>query len=441
MKTPRKRILKVPEYEKLDNPYEGKSPREVLKAIWGYDSFRVNQEEAIEDIIRGDTDVFYIASTSSGKTLCFQIPAIIKPGMCLVISPLLSLMQDQTVDTQKIGVRSDTINSLIGVKKKREVMQKIKDKQLDLLYVAPETLLNIEFLDFLQEYGCVSFIVFDEVHSASNASPNFRPKYRRVSTIRAMFDVPVMCLTATADKVTYEDIEKLLKLGTHNKFKYKEYTQNLDRPNITYNVLTKEKDGRDQVVNIIKTYDNSQSGLVYCTTTKQVEETATYLYKQGIKAKAFHSKIKAKDKPKILEEWLTGKIQVVVATSAFGTGINKPDTRFVIIMNMPYSMEDYSQFTGRCGRDGLPAQSYLLYDFKDYKLVQWILKQSTTNPNTLQKDLAKLNDLKMFLTSTDCYRARLLEYFGQKYDGYRNPLLKAARNCAGCSNCSVAVNL
>ena len=270
------------------------------------------------------------------------------------------------------------------------------------------------------------------VHNCiSSYGHDFRPKYKQVSTLRSIFNVPVIALTATADKYTVEDIKKTLKFNQNN-FEFVEYNQNLDRPNLHYNVIKKVGDGFKQINHILDSYDKDSSGIIYCTTKKQTEELAYKLYKKGYKVKAYHSAVKKNEKEQILTEWLENKLQIVVATSAFGTGINKPDTKFVICTTLTPTVEDLVQSLGRAGRDGSDTYVYLLHSPEDIKLIKWMIKNTNLPMSQLENKLTKLQDVQKIVNSKNCIRKQLLSYFNQEYP---------EENCESCSNCVKSIPL
>ena len=564
----------------MSKQYLNQDKMQVLKSVWNYDSFRENQAEAIEDLISLKKDILFLASTGLGKALVFQLPSLVTEGTAIVVSPLLSLMQDQVADTTKLGIRSATYNSTVGKKNKKIILDQLKNNELDLLYIAPESLLNVELTDYIKEHVNVSYLAFDEAHcflkstlvntdkgdlsfkelfdlqenskelpkALSQTSDNncsfeqivkvfknkssdmlkitlednshfkvtknhsifttkgevlakdldiedilisipenlkiisisnykhseeylydleventhnyfvkttvskktpteesyilvhncissyghdFRPKYKQVSTLRSIFNVPVIALTATADKYTVEDIKKTLKFNQNN-FEFVEYNQNLDRPNLHYNVIKKVGDGFKQITHILDSYDKDSSGIIYCTTKKQTEELAYKLYKKGYKVKAYHSAVKKNEKEQILTEWLENKLQIVVATSAFGTGINKPDTKFVICTTLTPTVEDLVQSLGRAGRDGSDTYVYLLHSPEDIKLIKWMIKNTNLPMSQLENKLTKLQDVQKIVNSKNCIRKQLLSYFNQEYP---------EDNCESCSNCVKSIPL
>lgn len=405
--------------------YKNSTPAKVLKSVWGYEEFRENQLEAIESILEQNKDILYIARTSAGKSLVFQLPSLMLDGVAIIISPLLSLMEDQVQATLAKNIRAATYNSTIGVKKKRLIKEQLKKNELDLLYIAPESLLSGTFMNFLMDEVKVSFITFDEAHCISTYGSDFRPKYKEVRIIRDLLNKPVICLTATADKVTKDDIKTVLSLGEKG-FELKEYYQNLDRPSIFYEVYPKIGNGFKQVKSFIDSHKSKASGIIYCSTRKSTEELAGFLFRQGYKVKPYHAGLKKSEKEATLTEFLNNDINIVVATIAFGMGIDKPDVRYVIHHSIPSTLEGFSQESGRASRDGLPSKSYLLYSPQDASTIKFILKKSTKNPNHLRNKLIALRKVQDFAFSSECYRKQLLDHFDQEF---------TKDNCGSCGNC------
>lgn len=399
---------------------------EVLKEVWGYDSFRENQEEAITAILKRDKDVLFIAKTGLGKSLVFQLPSLMLPGVTVVISPLLSLMSDQVSNADFKGISAATYNSTIGKKEKRIILHKLENNELDLLYIAPESILNAELLEFFKDKVEVNFVAIDEAHCTSAYGHDFRPKYKQIAVLREFISAPFVALTATADSKTVTDVKEILKLGTTSKYKLEEFSQNLDRPSIFYNVFPKIGNGYKQVISFINQHDKNDTGIVYCLTKASVDDLSKFLYRQGYKAKAYHAGVSNKDRDKVLTQWMNDEVNIIVATIAFGMGIDYPSVRYVVHLNIPTSLEGYVQEVGRASRDGLPSKAYLLYDPKDSSLIKWMLKKSISNPANLTLRLNKFSKMSKFATSDECYRKQILSYFNQKQN---------KDNCNSCSNC------
>lgn len=398
---------------------------EVLQEVWGYEDFRENQSEAIDSILEQDKDVLFIAKTGLGKSLVFQLPSLMLPGVTIVISPLLSLMSDQVSNADVKGINAATYNSTLGKKQKRIVLNQLENNELDLLYIAPESILNTELLEFFRDKVNVNFIAIDEAHCTSAYGHDFRPKYKQISILREFISAPFVALTATADSKTINDVIEILKLGKSD-YELSDFYQNLDRPSIFYNVLPKIGNGYKQVLSFINQHEKHDTGIIYCLTKASVDDLSKFLYRQGYKAKAYHAGIANKEREKVLDSWMKDEVDIIVATIAFGMGIDYPSVRYVIHLNIPTSLEGYVQEVGRASRDGLPSKAYLLYDPKDSNLIKWMLKKTITNPANLTLRLNKFSKMSKFATSNDCYRKQILTYFNQKQKN---------DNCNSCSNC------
>lgn len=402
-----------------------KDKLEVLKEVWGYDSFRENQEEAVTQILNGNKDVLFIAKTGLGKSLVFQVPSVMMSGVTIVLSPLLSLMSDQVSNAGIKGLDAATYNSTMGKKQKKIVLDQLENNELDLLYIAPESILNAEMLEFIKDKVNVNFVAVDEAHCVSSYGSDFRPKYGQIAILREFIAAPFVALTATADTKTIEDMKKTLKLGDRGH-KLEEFYQDLDRHSIFYNVFPKIGNGYKQILNFMGQHKKEDTGIIYCLTKASVDDLSRFLYRQGIKAKPYHAGLSSKDKETNLAQWMNKEIQVIVATIAFGMGIDFPSVRYVIHANIPTSLEGFSQESGRASRDGLPSKSYLLYDPADSRLIKWMLKQSIKNPATLSLRLNKFAKMSQYATSKTCYRKQILNYFNQE---------QKEDNCNSCSNC------
>lgn len=404
--------------------YVNQEPKDILKSVWGYDAFRENQEEAINKIISQNTDIMYIAKTGSGKSLVYQLPILAMEGLALIVSPLISLMSDQVQSLKDKGIRAEEYNSTVGVRAKKAIEIKIRNGEVDLLYAAPETILSPLFLDFLTNEANIKYLVLDEAHTISSYGNDFRPRYKDVKVLREILNVPCIALTATADENTEADIIETLKLGKKG-FDFLELRQHLDRPSIFYNASPKKVNAKKQIIDILEQHDKNQTGIIYCTTVKACEDLASFLYRQGYKAKPYYSKLKTKQKEDVLNDWLSNKLNIVVATSAFGMGIDHPSVRYVICYNMPSSIEDLLQSIGRASRDGLPSQAYILHDNDDIKLWKFLFTKTVDKANMVSRT-QKLNDVTRLLRSRGCLRRQIVEYFGQQYP---------EDNCGSCSNC------
>ena len=401
----------------------------VLKRIFKHSKFHNEQWETIEKILKGEK-VLLIEKTGFGKSLCFQFPAVVFSGTTVIFSPLIALMRDQVKKLKSLGISAECINSEQSPEQNSQIIDSAKQGKIKILYIAPERQENSEWIEATRQMK-LSMVVVDEAHCISQYGNDFRPKYKQVAVLREFFNVPCIALTATADSKTVEDIKKTLKFNQNN-FEFVEYNQNLDRPNLHYNVIKKVGDGFKQINHILDSYDKDSSGIIYCTTKKQTEELAYKLYKKGYKVKAYHSAVKKNEKEQILTEWLENKLQIVIATSAFGTGINKPDTKFVICTTLTPTVEDLVQSLGRAGRDGSDTYVYLLHSPEDIKLIKWMIKNTNLPMSQLENKLTKLQDVQKIVNSKNCIRKQLLSYFNQEYP---------EENCESCSNCVKSIPL
>jgi len=403
---------------------------EDLKQYFGYDKLRPAQIPIINSILNGQ-DTLAIMPTGGGKSLCYQLPAVNKEGIVIVISPLIALMHDQVQSLKKNGIKAGILNSSISFADQDEVMIQAQDGTLKLLYVSPERLFAREnaFISWMGKLN-ISLIAIDEAHCVSQWGHDFRPEYSKLSIIKNTFPkIPVIALTATADELTRGDIINQLNLDNPNIF-----ISSFDRPNITYTVLPKlhDKEAAKQLTNFIKGF-TGESGIVYCLSRKSTEEVSENLVKMGIQSAPFHAGLTLEEKDKTYNQFMQDQLQVVCATIAFGMGVDKPDVRFVAHWNMPKSIEGYYQETGRAGRDGLPSEALLLYSPSDagtYRRFIDIAKpagdvQTFKIFQKLQHD--KLDRLIDFCSTGHCRRRILLQYFNQRLE-------KDCGNCDGCLN-------
>lgn len=392
----------------------------ALKHFFGYDRFRPGQEQIISQIL-ADEDVLVIMPTGGGKSLCFQLPALLKSGLMIVVSPLIALMQDQVQALQDNGIGATFLNSTIGLAESRLREQAILQGKIKLLYVAPEKLLTDKFLLFLEEVRAemgVSAIAIDEAHCVSQWGHDFRPEYRQLKYLRDRYpDIPIVALTATATERVRQDIIQQLKLEQP-----KVHISGFNRENLYYEVQPKDKFSYSQLLRIIEQKENS--GIVYCLSRKQVDEIAEKLNKDGIPALPYHAGMSSKDREENQNRFIRDDVQIMVATVAFGMGINKPDVRFVVHYDLPHSIENYYQESGRAGRDGEPAYCTLFFGIKDIKTIEYLIDQK---PDEDEQRIAKqqLRQVINYAEGTECRRIIQLNYFGEQFPG----------NCGNCDNC------
>ncbi len=393
-------------------------PLSILNNIYGYDSFRGEQQEIIDHVIAGGS-AFVLMPTGGGKSLCYQIPALCRQGVGIIISPLIALMQDQVEALLQLGIRAGALHSGITAGEAAAVRRQLREGTLDMLYVAPERLLMDDFLHMLDETPIALFAI-DEAHCVSTWGHDFRPHYIQLELLGARYpNIPRIALTATADGPTRKDIVE--RLGLRNG---KSFIAGFDRPNIHYTVLAKEKP-RQQILRFLQERQKGKSGIIYCLSRQSVEETATWLAFEGYNAMPYHaglpSEVRARNQQRFLREEQT----VMVATIAFGMGIDKPDVRFVIHLNIPKNIEAYYQETGRAGRDGLPSEALMLYGMSDAVMQRQFIEDSGAPDAQKRIEHQKLNALLGLCEAACCRRQVLLGYFGDH-----------ATACGNCDNCN-----
>ena len=387
----------------------------LLKKFYGYDSFHDMQYEVIEHIVNGN-DAVVLMPTGGGKSLCYQIPAMLKQGCAIIVSPLLALMKDQVDALVSNGIPAAAINSQQSESMNRNIMENVLKQNIKLLYISPERLLAD--VESWSKDILINLIAIDEAHCISHWGHDFRPEYSQLGELKSHFpDVPVLALTATADRLTRNDIREQLNIPNAKVF-----IKSFDRPNISLNVVSglSGKEKLKRIVSFIEQH-NHESGIIYCLSRKNTETLASNLQKLGLNAQSFHAGMSTEDKLRIQRDFINDDLQIICATIAFGMGIDKSNVRWVIHYNMPKNIESYYQEIGRSGRDGLNAEALMFYSFGDVKTLMSFANSS----GQALVNIEKLNRMQQYAEATVCRRRMLLSYFNERYD----------HDCGNCDVC------
>lgn len=394
------------------------SAQNILQTVFGYPSFRSPQDDIIQTVVEGG-DALVLMPTGGGKSLCYQIPALLRPGCGIVVSPLIALMKDQVDALRQVGVRASYLNSSLDAATSNQVEQALLAGELDLLYVAPERLNQQRMLSLLQRSSIALFAI-DEAHCVSQWGHDFRADYLQLSILHECFpDVPRIALTATADERTRAEIIHRLDLGEARQF-----IAGFDRPNIRYRIALKHN-AKQQLLRFLKDEHPNDAGIIYCLSRKKTEETASWLQQQGFKALPYHAGLNAATRADHQSRFLREESVIVVATIAFGMGIDKPDVRFVAHLDLPKTIESYYQETGRGGRDGEPTDAWMIYGLQDVIKLRQMMSGSEGSEEHKRAEQHRLNAMLGLCEITSCRRQVLLNYFG---DALPEP-------CGNCDNC------
>ena len=390
----------------------------VLKDVFGFDSFRPGQEEVVDTLLAG-RNILTVMPTGSGKSLCFQIPSLVTGGLTIVVSPLVALMEDQVAALKLTGVAADTINSSRSREDNVATWRRAAAGETRLLYMAPERLMTERMLSALGKLD-ISLFAVDEAHCISQWGPAFRPEYEKLSQLRPVFPgTPIAALTATADAVTRDDIVARLFDGDA-----KSVVLGFDRPNIKLSVEMKQ-DWKRQMVDFLERH-RGESGIVYCLSRKKTEEASQYLRDHGVNALAYHAGMDAGIRQSHQNAFMTDPGIVIVATIAFGMGIDKSDVRFVLHVDLPGSVEAYYQEIGRAGRDGADAEAHMIYGLQDIRMRRMFIEDEESGPERKRREHKRLDTLVGYCEAPECRRRSLLAYFGEEVDA--------------CGNCDVCIN-
>lgn len=389
---------------------------QTLQNVFGYREFRPDQQKIIETVMAGN-DAFVLMPTGGGKSLCYQIPALLRDGLAIIVSPLISLMKDQVDALNSNGVRAAYYNSSLKAEEARQVLARLHSNDLDLIYVAPERLMSRAFMERLSEIP-LALIAVDEAHCVSQWGHDFRPEYVQLGQFRQHFPhVPLIALTATADPQTRQDIISRLNLNSAEVF-----IGSFDRPNIRYTVIDKQKP-QLQLNHFLEQHPD-ECGIVYALSRKRVEEIAEKLIVQGYRAAAYHAGLADTVRQQVQDDFLRDELHIVVATVAFGMGIDKSNVRFVVHYDLPKNIESYYQETGRAGRDGVNAEALLLFGYGDIAIARGLIEKGN-NPDQNRIEIHKLNAMVSYAEPLTCRRRALLGYFGEK----------TVEDCGNCDMC------
>ena len=389
----------------------------VLQEVFGYDAFRGEQAEIIEQVVAGG-DAVVLMPTGGGKSLCYQIPALLRDGTGVVVSPLIALMADQVAALEAVGIRAAYLNSTLEPYEAQEVERQLLAGDIDLLYMAPERLILPRTVELLKRAPIALFAI-DEAHCVSQWGHDFRPDYMGLSVLADAFpDVPRIALTATATRATHQEITERLRMENARHF-----VSNFDRPNIQYRIEPKDR-AKDQLLRLIQSEHPGEAGIVYCMSRKSVESTAAWLGARGVDAMPYHAGLDAAVRQDTQMRFLREEGIVVVATIAFGMGIDKPDVRFVAHLDLPKSIEGYYQETGRAGRDGMPATAWMAYGLGDVVNQRRMIDQGDGSDLHKRNARSHLDAMLALCETTDCRRVQLLRYFGQD-----------SEPCGNCDTC------
>ncbi|MBN8439701.1 MAG: DNA helicase RecQ [Candidatus Accumulibacter sp.] len=395
---------------------------DILRRVFGYASFRGQQAEIVDQVVRGG-DALVLMPTGGGKSLCYQIPALVRPGVGVVVSPLIALMQDQVDALRLAGVRAAFLNSTLDFQSLVDTERRLLRGELDLIYVAPERLLTDRFIGLLEQLvgrQQLALFAIDEAHCVSQWGHDFRPEYIQLSQLHERFpSVPRIALTATADQLTRQEIITRLSLAEARLF-----VASFDRPNIRYTVVERDNP-RKQLLSFLSAH-RGEAGIVYCLSRRKVDETAVWLNAQGVAALPYHAGLTAADRQHHQQRFLREDGLVMVATIAFGMGIDKPDVRFVVHLDLPKSLEAYYQETGRAGRDGDSSEAWMTYGLNDVVIHRQMIDESSAPPEQKRIERQKLDSMLAYCESAQCRRVLLLNYFGEE--------------AAPCGNCDVCLD-